>query len=245
LILGLTPEQVVIALAAAGVAAFVRGLAGFGMAILLVPVLGLAVAPAQAVVISNLLGALIGLPELRGLAQGSESSAKPVAVLAVLATPLGMAVLALTPPDIARLLIALVAVTAFLAVLLPPCAVRQPGWQLTGAIGLSAGFLTGFAAMPGVTVAPFYLGRRISPALARSSMLLVFFAVSVAGCLSALILGLAEWNDLWLALLLLPGVVLGNGLGARAFGRIAPQTWRWIAALVLGVGAAGAVIRLL
>ena len=37
-----------VALAAALAAAFVRGLAGFGMAILLVPVLGLAVPPGEA-----------------------------------------------------------------------------------------------------------------------------------------------------------------------------------------------------
>ena len=40
-------------------AAYVRGLAGFGLAILLVPVLGLAVPPREAVVVANWLGLLI------------------------------------------------------------------------------------------------------------------------------------------------------------------------------------------
>ena len=42
-----------LALVAALGAAFVRGLAGFGMAILLVPVLGLAIPPAEAVVVTR------------------------------------------------------------------------------------------------------------------------------------------------------------------------------------------------
>ena len=59
--LGLSPEQLAVALVAALAAAFVRGLAGFGMAILLVPVLGLAIPPTEAVVMANWLGIFIGL----------------------------------------------------------------------------------------------------------------------------------------------------------------------------------------
>ena len=57
----LTPAALAFAVTAAFLAAFVRGLAGFGMAILLVPLLGLMVLPVEAVIVSNLLGLLIGL----------------------------------------------------------------------------------------------------------------------------------------------------------------------------------------
>ncbi|HMP55589.1 MAG TPA: sulfite exporter TauE/SafE family protein, partial [Novosphingobium sp.] len=96
-----------------------RGLAGFGMAILLVPVLGLAIAPSSAVVVAHVLGFVVGLPELRMMWRESEHSARIIAALAVLATPAGMALLAITPPDLARLLIAAVAIAAFVIVLLP------------------------------------------------------------------------------------------------------------------------------
>ena len=64
---GLGGDQIAIALVAALAAAFVRGLAGFGMAILLVPVLGLAIPPSEAVVTSNWLGIFIGLVGLKAL----------------------------------------------------------------------------------------------------------------------------------------------------------------------------------
>ena len=195
--------------------AFVRGLAGFGMAILLVPVLGLAIAPSSAVVVAHVLGFVVGLPELRMMWRESEYTARIIATLAVLATPLGMALLAITPPDLARLMIAAVAIATFVIVLLPRRPAGVPRRRVTLLTGLSSGLLSGFAAMPGVPVAPYYLGRAIAPSLARASMMLIFFAVSVAGCASALALGLGTWRDGALAVALVPAILLGNRL-ARA-----------------------------
>ena len=65
LIGGFTALQVGVALAAALGSAFVRGLTGFGMAILLVPVLALALPPVEAVVLTNALSLMIGATEIR------------------------------------------------------------------------------------------------------------------------------------------------------------------------------------
>lgn len=245
MILGLSAGALALALMAALGAAFVRGLAGFGMAILLVPVLGLVISPVGAVVVANVVGLLIGLPELRVMLRESEHSARLIALLAVLATLPGMALLAITPPDIARLLIAAVAVAAFVAVLMPQRAAKVPGRAVTVSTGLASGLLSGFAGMPGVPVAPYYLGRAIPPAVARASMMLIFLAVSVAGCLSAVLLRVGTWRDGLLALALMPMILLGNWLGTRAFGRVSPLVWRWFAGLVLGAAALGAVLRAL
>ena len=90
MVLGLTWLQIAVALAAALGAAFVRGLAGFGMAILLVPVLGLAIPPREAVVVANWLGLLIGLVGLKTIVGQSERSAFAISALAIAATPLGV-----------------------------------------------------------------------------------------------------------------------------------------------------------
>ena len=101
--LGLTEAQLAVAILATLAAAFVRGLAGFGMAILLVPVLGLAVPPREAVVVANWLGLLIGLVGIRKIIGASERSALHISALAVLATPLGVWLLAITDAGLARL----------------------------------------------------------------------------------------------------------------------------------------------
>lgn len=242
---GLSPEQLAIALAAALAAAFVRGLAGFGMAILLVPVLGQAIPPAEAVVVGNWLGMLIGLKDIRHNLTEAEPSACTIALVAVLATPVGVILLSQTPMPLARLLIALVALVAFGLVLLPKRPPHPPGRLTTGATGILAGLLTGFAGMPGPPVVPFYLGRHIDPHIARASMMVIFMATCLAGVVSASVLGVATLREPVLALMLFPTVILGNWLGHRAFGKVSTLQWRLFTGLVLGLAALSALLKLL
>ena len=156
MILGLSELQIAVAVAAALGAAFVRGLAGFGMAILLVPVLGLAIPPGEAVVVSNWLGVLIGLVGLRKILGNSEKSAYVIGGLAVLFTPLGVWLLAITDPAVARLVIALIALGSFVLVLLPKRAEHHaPSSLETGTTGITSGVLTGFEQLNNTLVRPF------------------------------------------------------------------------------------------
>ena len=246
MMLGLTAFQIAVALTATLTAAFVRGLAGFGMAILLVPVLGLAIPPREAVVVANWLGLLIGLVGLKKILGASERSAFVISGAAVLAVPLGVWLLARADPALARLLIALVAFGSFMLVLLP----KRPAHHLpstleTGATGLASGILTGFAGMPGPPVVPFYLRREIPPQLARASMMTIFLVTSLAGVVSASLLGVATMREPQLAALLFPAVLLGNWLGSLAFGKIGEKTWRTFTGCVLGLAALAALWKLL
>lgn len=246
-VFGLTVPVLALALTAAFIAAFVRGLAGFGMAILLVPLLGLIVPPAQAVVVSNLLGLLIGAVGLRAIwDEADRSSVATIALLAMLATPVGLAVLAATDPAAARLIIALVAVGAFVLVLLPPRPDGHvPHAAETGATGIAAGLLTGFAGMPGPPVVPYYLRQAMPASRARASMLLVFAATSLASTVAAFALRLAHPRQVGLALALFVPVIAGNWLGGRAFGRISDRVWRWLVALLLAASGVVALVRLI
>jgi uncharacterized membrane protein YfcA len=168
-----------------------------------------------------------------------------IAAFAVLATPLGIVLLMQTTPDVARVLIAVIAIAAFLLVLLPQRGTLRPGPKETALTGIAAGILTGFAAMPGPPVVPFYLHQPIPPKEARASMMLVFFATAIAGTISAFVLGLANGRLMWLSLLLFPSVLLGNWLGAKSFGKVPPTLWRSFVAGVLGLAGLSAIVRLL
>lgn len=244
--LDLDLAQIAVMVAATLAAAFVRGLAGFGMAILLVPVLGLAIPPREAVVVANWLGLLIGLVGVKKIIGQSERSALTISVLAMAATPLGVWLLALTDPALARMLIALIALGSFILVLLPKRPAHHlPGAAETGGTGIVSGVLTGFAGMPGPPVVPYYLRRAIPPQLARASMMTIFLATSIAGVLAAFALGVATWREPLLAALLFPAVLIGNWLGAQAFGKVGEAAWRIFTGAVLGVAAAAALWRLL
>lgn len=245
LLAGFTPLQIAVALASGLAAAFVRGLAGFGMAILLVPVLALALTPVEAVLVTNTISLLLGLSEFRRLKQHAERSAWVIAALVILATVPGLAVLSATPAPLARLLIALVALSAFAAILLPSRPADLPGKAATALTGLSSGFLTGFAGMPGPPVVPYYVGRAIPRATAKASMILIFTFASAAGLASGALLGELHWRQLALGALLLPVVLLGNWLGSLAFGRIGDTAWRVFVAVVLAAAAIAALVKLL
>lgn len=246
-LVGLAPLTIAGAAAMTFGAAYVRGLTGFGMAIILVPLLGLLIPPGEAVVMGILLQLLIGPVGIGHImADADRETALPIGLAAMATTPVGMAALDMTPADIARLLITLAAVAAFVAVLLPKKPEgHRPGRLAVAGTGITSGILTGFAAMPGPPVVPFYLRRRIDPKVARASMLMIFFMTAIAGTLASLWLGIATWRLFLMAVLLFLPMWLGNYFGARHFGRVPPHIWQAMVAVVLGVAAVSAVVRLL
>jgi hypothetical protein len=245
LIGGFTALQVGVALAAALGSAFVRGLTGFGMAILLVPVLALALPPVEAVVLTNALSLMIGATEIRSLVRDAERSAWVIGALVVVATPLGLYALALTGKDVARLVIALIALSAFVAILLPRRGSAQPGRSVTGFVGVLSGLMTGYAGMPGPPVVPYYAGRDLPRAVAKASMQLIFTIAATAGLVTATGLGILRCELLMFAVVLLPLIILGNRLGARVSGRVSDPVWRASVGVVLGAAALAALIRLM
>jgi hypothetical protein len=245
LIGGFTALQVAVALAAALGASFVRGLTGFGMAILLVPILALALPPVEAVVLGNALSLLIGATEVRMLVREAERSAWLIGALVVMTTPFGLWALFSTSADVARLVIALIAFSAFLAILLPRRGSDVPGRMVTGAVGVVSGLMTGYAGMPGPPVVPYYAGRALPRITIKASMLLIFTIAASAGLASATWLGILRWELLAFAVVMLPVILIGNRLGSAVSGRISDPVWRAVVGLVLAGAAIGALLRLL
>lgn len=242
---GFSAVQIAVAVAATLGAAFIRGLTGFGFGILLVPILALALTPVEAVLAINIMAGLLALTEIRLILREAERSALTIGVLVVLFTAPGLIALDATPRDLARLLIALIALSAFVAVLMPKRGAQQPGAVTTGAVGVSAGLLTGFAAMPGPPVVPYYVGRDIPRMTAKASMIGIFGLAAMAGIGSGAAIGVLAWEIVVLGLALFPLVLLGNWLGSLAFGKVSDKVWRSCVGVVLGAAALAALVKLL
>jgi uncharacterized membrane protein YfcA len=241
---GFDTVQIAVALFAALGAAFVRGLTGFGMAILLVPILALALRPVEAVLVGNGLSVMIGLLEARRIVRGAERSAWIISGLCILAVPLGLMALDATGADLARVLIALIACSAFVAIMLPR-RLDAPGPLATGGVGILSGLLTGYAGMPGPPVVPYYVGRDLPRETAKTSMLLIFTIAAGSGLASGAALGIMTGGLAALSVLLFPAVMLGNWLGERASGAISDPLWRTCVGAILGGAALAALVRLL
>jgi len=241
LLAGYGTAAIIAALLAAFGSAFVRGLTGFGMAILLVPILALALSPVHAVLLTNFLSVFIGLSEIRRLLRNAEKSAWVIIALVAVTTPLGLYALSLTTPAIARVVIAFIALSAFVAILLPRRGALDHHPATTGGVGILSGLMTGYAGMPGPPVVPYYVGRDIPRETAKASMLLIFTCASSAGIASGAAMGMLDWVQAQLAVLLFPAVLLGNWLGNKASGRIEDRTWRICVGMVLGAAALAAL----
>jgi len=237
-------SQIAVAVVATLGAAFIRGLTGFGFGILLVPILALALSPVEAVLAINIMAGGLALTEIRMILREAERSAYIIGALVVIATAPGLWLLSITPPDIARVLIALVALSAFVAILVPQRGAEQPGPIATTATGLSAGVLTGFAAMPGPPVVPYYVGRAIPRTTAKASMVGIFGIAAMAGIGSGAVIGVLSQQLVILGLALFPLVLLGNWIGSLAFGKVSDTLWRGFVGVVLGAAAIAALVRL-
>lgn len=238
---GYSAVAIAAALVTAFGSAFVRGLTGFGMAILIVPVLALALSPVDAVLLTNFLSVFIGLSEIGRLLRGAEKSAWVIIGLVALTTPIGLYLLSITTPALARVVIAFIALSAFVAILLPRRGALDHHPATTGGVGILSGLMTGYAGMPGPPVVPYYVGRDIPRETAKASMLLIFTCASSTGLISGAAIGVLDWSLLLLAVLLFPAVLAGNWLGNKASGRIEDRTWRICVGLVLGGAAVAAL----
>ncbi|WP_338241884.1 sulfite exporter TauE/SafE family protein [Aurantiacibacter hainanensis] len=241
---GFPIEAVIVAVLAAIAAGFVRGLAGFGLSVVLVPVLQLAIAPSAAVLVGIISLFLIGLTDVGRIRRDADRSAIPIAALALACMPLGLWALVALPPAWARLLIALVSLGAFVLVVVPLGKIVMPRRPAMALSGFFTGFFGGFAGMPGPGMAPFYLRGRLEPKAARASMMAIFLVLTPISAAVFVWLGVGGMSELELALLLFPAVLLGDWFGHRAFGSVTPRQWQIATALVLGGAALGALYKL-
>lgn len=241
---GFSPETIAVALAAAIAAGFVRGLAGFGLSVVLVPVLQLTIAPSAAVLVGIVSLFLIGLTDIGRIRRDADHSAIPITAIALASMPLGLWALAALPPEWARVLIALVSLGAFVLVVVPLGKVRLPRRPAMAISGFFTGFFGGFAGMPGPGMAPFYLRGRLEPKAARASMMAIFLVVTPLSALVFIWLGIGGRDEVLLALALFPAVLFGDWFGHRAFGRVTSTQWQVATAVVLGGAALGALWKL-
>lgn len=241
---GFPAEAIIVAMLTALAAGFVRGLAGFGLSVVLVPVLQLTIAPEAAVLVGIVSLFLIGLTDIGRIRRDADKSAIPLTAIALLCMPLGLWALVELPTNWARFLIALVSLGAFVLVVVPLGKITMPRKPALAVSGFATGFFGGFAGMPGPGMAPFYLRGRLEPRQARASMMAIFLVVTPLSAIFFIALGVGTWREAALAAALFPAVQVGDWFGHRAFGRVTNTQWQVATAVVLGGAAIGALAKL-
>jgi len=226
-------------------AAFFRGLTGFGYAILAVPLVSLVASPVTAVIMAILMQLIIG-------PFGISSAVKvinipmvaKIAALSCLFTPAGLWLLDIVSTDVARLVITAIAIGSFFVFMMkrPPQVNQAPLHILL--VGSLSGLLNGFAAMPGPPVILHFVRKGVPPAVARGSMITIFFATATMATAVAFWRGMIDEQVLILSALACPLMIGGNYFGAKFFGSVSEPVWRGFVIVLLGIAASFALFKL-
>jgi uncharacterized membrane protein YfcA len=207
------------------IAGLVYGFAGFGSALIFMPLATLFIAPATAVAAF----AMSALASLVTVVPGAWKVADRPAVLtmiggAILFTPLGVLTLRLAPPEAIQ--------TGIGALTLLTLAALLAGWRVPVgagrgarvAVGALAGVTGGSTGLNGPPVILFNLGTQGQPVAVTRGNLAVFLTTTSLSFLPQLWLqGLLPAPAVWLGLVLLVPYGIGTGLGTLLF----RPDWAW------------------
>ncbi|NVN87269.1 MAG: sulfite exporter TauE/SafE family protein [Rhodopseudomonas sp.] len=240
----LTPMIVGSTLAVVLIAALLRGFTGFGFALAAVPLLGVFMAPAQAVPVAVALQLLGGLTDLRGASRDCHwPSLRWLIAGVVIGSPLGALALSVAPAPVARIVIAMITAGAVWLLGRGFALAAIPDRPITAAVGLIAGLFNGLAAMPGPPAVVYYMSGPFGRVAARASLLVLFLATSIAAFISETTVGLVGARVLWLAAIAWPVMLLGTMIGEYGFRRGSDALHRQVSIASLGLIALGSAIK--
>lgn len=234
----LATEGLIWLVVAVFIAGLVRGFAGFGSAMIIMPVASSILTPVEAVIFlisAELIGPLPNAP-----AAWREGKPRDVVLLllgAALALPFG--IWALSTMD-ATLFGWAVSISVIILLIL-----TASGWRLKGGLtkrltvgaGAVGGFMTGFAGIPGPPVIMLYMASRLPVSVIRANFLLYLVALDLMLFPALWALGLMNWPIAFLGLLVGIPNLLANMLGARLFDPSAERIFRTVAYLVIAASA--------
>ena len=235
----LTTFDTVLVVGTAFIAGVMRGFSGFGAALIIAPVLALAVGPRAAIPAIMIVMVVTSLQLVpRAWKDANWPVVIPLSIGGAIGIPIGAWLLIVIDPEIMRRSISVVVV--FFAVMM------LIGWRYRGSIGpaVSAfaggigGFISGAAAAGGPAVIMFLLAGPENAARNRAAIILYFFFSQGIALVVYWFGDLMTLKTLWIALPMVPTIALGTWLGEKMFGKASDQLYRRIALaclLIIGV----------
>lgn len=234
----MTTSPLTLAVPLAGVAAagFLRGLSGFGFALVAVPLLTFALPAREAVPLAAALQCLSCLPVLGPDRRHADWPRVALLALSALAGLVpGLLLLRRVDNQVLRLVIGVSMSTCVVALASGRDLRLRQGPALVGGSGALAGLLQGLAGMAGPPVILLLMSSQGPARRTRATLVAFFLCVSGAGFLGAALVGLVTVRTLELVLACAPAMVLGLHAGRRAFGRLSERGYRRAALALLGV----------
>jgi len=211
------------------VAGLARGFAGFGAALIFVPLASTVTSPAIAaplLLVVDLVLAAGLIPAAFKIADRREVGTMLIGT--IVGVPAGTVILARADPIAIRWMIACL-VAAVLALLMSGWRFKgKPTAALTIGVGAVAGLFSGIAQVGGPPIVVYWLSVESRSAVVRANIVLYFAVSASLTAVSYAIAGVLALHILGLALVVGPTYGLGLFLGSCSFGWANPATYRRI-----------------
>jgi uncharacterized protein len=240
-----TTAQLIVVGVAVFFAAFMQIVAGFGFALLAVPLMTLAIEPKIAVVVSTLAGVFVtGWQAYRDRAQADRVLVRRMTIAAYLGMPLGLLVFITVDDNVLRFLLGLAVLIA--AVLL---ALRVNLHHVGPHLDYGSGFVSGILATSLSTNGPplvFALqARQLTAVQFRATISTVFALCNIFGLSLFIAAGKITRDGLVAAAVTLPAMLLGQLLGFPIRKHVHGERFRWLVLLLLVGAAISAIVNAL
>ena len=237
------PEILALAAAIGALAGVIRGITGFGGAMVMSPPLALLLGPLLTVPVVLLLESVAAAPmvvQLRKLVRWRVIG--PIAIAACLTIPLGTYALVKADPQTMRRVIAAV-VIVFSLLLLKGWRYAGPQRTATGVgLGTISGVMIGATSMGGPPIVLYLFAGPDPIQVTRANLTFYVGATALAAFGMLWAGGVLHGDALWLALLLAPGYYLGMVAGTRLFSRFNDARFRHFTLVLMMLVATGILL---
>jgi len=222
---------------------FARGLAGFGVGLIMMPICASVIGPAVTIPMM----ALIDAPTATWLASKVWRDFDRREVLTLLiacagGTPVGIAVLLLIEPDVIKNIASVIVLFFAVALLFGLKLGGEPSTRRSTGTGFVAGVLEGSVGLPGPPIILVWLATQVPGARLRANIIMFFFGMMLIVVPAFTIAGLMTAETILMTAAVFPFFFGGVLLGNLASGHVPEAIFRKI---VLGLVSAGAISALL
>ena len=233
-----TTSAFLVTVAAAAIAALVRGFTGFGAALIFVPVASAAYGPTVAAPTLLIVDFVLTLPFFfKGLGHCRWPTVLPAAIAAMALSPIGAWALVIGNQITLRWAISL-AILALVGLVVSGWRYRsEPAIPVSASVGAVAGFLSGFAQIGGPPMIALWVSGPLPPKTIRANMFVFFSLITLASFTAYLVNGLFTPAVLRLGVAIAPVYGLALYVGSHVFGRSAGAGYRPLAYVTVAAAA--------
>ncbi len=223
-------------------AGLVYGFAGFGSALIFIPLATVFVPPAIAVAAFSMSAMASFVTVVPGAWRSADKPTVAVLIAAcILFTPFGVLALRYAPEDTLRTLVAVLTLLTLAALLAGWRVPVTGGWRMRATVGALAGLTGGSTGLNGPPVILFNLGRDQPVAVTRGNLAVFLTLTSLSFLPQLWVQGLLPPAAIWLGVILLFPYAAGTAIGAWVFDPDWARIYKGLAYVLIGVAGVAAL----